>query len=340
MEALSTPLLVDEVNLASAVVAAIAGYVPQLLSGQREVMRRVDRFYDRLHPAALFTNHEGNRMPWVAAARRRGIPVAAVQHGVIYPTHPVYRHPRLESLPLPDVTCVFGPYERDVLQEYGGYLPAEVAVTGSPRPGHESSDMAHEDLAREREAVRRELGVAADERLLVVSSANMWIVRDVHVVEMVARTLGGPLPGIHVVIKQHPGEADEGPFRRLLEGLARAGGYNPPRVTVVREIDLYRLLRAADAHLGLHSTVLTDAVLAGTTNLISVGQASGDLLGYVEAGVALPVRNVTDVVEALRDPRPAALADRAAFLDRHFLAGDGAERIAAIIGALAEERGR
>jgi hypothetical protein len=328
------------VDVAPAVVAAIAGFVPAWLNGQREVMRRVDRFYDRLQPAAVFMNHEGNRTPWVAAAKRRGIPVVAVQHGVIFPAHAVYQHPRLETLPLPDVTCVFGPYERDVLLNHGGYLPAEVSVTGSPRPGQESrTDMAPEALAREREAVRRELGVTPDERLLVVSSANIWIVRDVHIVEMVARTLGGPLPGIHVVIKQHPGEADEGPFRELLEGLARTGGYSPPRLTVVREIDLYRLLRAADAHLGLHSTVLTDAALAGTPNLISVGQAYGDLLGYVDAGVARPVRNVADVVEAMRDPRPARPADRAAFVERHFLAGDGAQRIAAIIETLADEPG-
>ena len=32
----------------------------------------------------------------------------------------------------------------------------------------------------------------------------------------------------------------------LVDGLARAGGFPPPPVTVVREIDLYRLLRAAE----------------------------------------------------------------------------------------------
>ena len=55
------------------------------------------------------------------------------------------------------------------------------------------------------------------------------------------------------------------------------------------DIDLYRLLRAADAHLGMHSTVLTDAVVVGTPNLIATVDAYTDILGYIPAGVARPV---------------------------------------------------
>ena len=77
-----------------------------------------------------------------------------------------------------------------------------------------------------------------------------------HLTNMLERLLGGPLPGVHVVFKLHPGETDEGPYRALLTGLATAGGYEPPPISVIRDIDLYRLLRAADAHLGMHSTVL------------------------------------------------------------------------------------
>ncbi len=330
--AISVPLVVDGADLGPGVVNLVGGYVPGWLDGQRRLARQAERMIEEIRPGVLFLNHEGNRTPWLAAARRRGCPSVAVQHGVIYPTHPVYRHARLATLVIPDVTCVFGQYERDVLVEHGGYVESEVAVTGSPRPV-QAGTLDGNSIGREaeRRAVRDELGVAEGDRLLVVSSANLWLVRDVHVVDMVARTLGGPLPGIHVVIKQHPGETDEGPFRVLLEGLAAAGGYSPPAVTTVRNIDLYRLLRAADAHLGLHSTVLTDAVVVGTPNLISIDQAGGDLLGYVQAGVAQPVRDVDDVRSALADPPQADAAARAAFLERHFRDGDAAERVAGVI---------
>jgi len=180
--------------------------------------------------------------------------------------------------------------------------------------------------------VRRELGLADGDRLLVVSTVNVEFARRSHLVHMLERTLGGPLPGVHVVFKQHPGERDEGPYRALLEGMAAAGGYDPPPISVVRDVDLYRILRAADAHLGLHSTVLTDAVAAGTPNLIAIVDGHADLLGYVAAGVARPVASVGDVLAALDHPVAADPVARQAFLDDHFRPGVASQRIVDAIG--------
>jgi hypothetical protein len=141
------------------------------------------------------------------------------------------------------------------------------------------------------------------------------------------RVLGGPLPGIHVVFKQHPGELDIGPYAGLLEGLAKAGGYSAPNMTVVREIDLLRLLRVADAHLGYQSTVLTDAVVAGTHNLIAVGEPGSDVLGYAAAGVAHPVRSVADVRGELDRPTVTDPVARDRFIADHFRPGDASSRI-------------
>ena len=179
--------------------------------------------------------------------------------------------------------------------------------------------------------------MADGDRMLVVSTVNMPFVRRSHMAHMLEACLGGPLPGVHVVIKQHPGERDEGPYHDLLHGLARAGGYAPPPISVVREIDLYRLLRAADAHLGLHSTVLTDAVMAGTDNLIARVEASGNLLGYVAAGVARPVTRVADVRAALDHPQPAHPAARQTFIEDHFRPGDASDRIVEVIASEVRE---
>ena len=70
-------------------------------------------------------------------------------------------------------------------------------------------------------------------------------------------------------------------------------------MTLVKAIDLFDLLRAADAHLGVYSTVLTDAVAAGTPNLIVASLEGTDLLGYVEASVARPVGSGADLLAAL-----------------------------------------
>ena len=67
----------------------------------------------------------------------------------------------------------------------------------------------------------------------------------------------------HLVVTLHPTEADEGPYRAVIEAVAERAGFRPPPITIVQDVDLYDLLRAADAHLGVRSTVLTEAVVVG-----------------------------------------------------------------------------
>jgi hypothetical protein len=79
----------------------------------------------------------------------------------------------------------------------------------------------------------------------------------------------------------------------------------------------------------LYSTVLTEAVVTGTRNLVAATQAASDLLGYVGAGVAVPVRSPEDVAAALETPQTDADdAARRAFLEDHFRPGRAGERIA------------
>ena len=325
-------LEIEGVDLGPAALDELRTFARTVVPVARRQIPRVERMLGELRPTALLLTHEGIRTPWLVAARRLGVPTFAVQHGVLYPTHPGYAHPRHPGLILPTTTFVFGDEERQVLLDHGGYDADEVIASGSPRLDLDSA--AAPDVAaraQERTDVRAELRVAEGDRMLVVSTVNQPFVRRFHATQMLEAVLGGPLPGIHVVVKLHPGEQDDGPYRALLDGLARVGGYAAPAMTIVRDIDLYRLLRAADAHLGLRSTVLTDAVVVGGANLIATVQAHADMLGYVESGVARPVRSVAELRAALDEPRPIDLEARAAFLARHFRPGDASVRIAEIV---------
>jgi hypothetical protein len=334
------PLDVEGGDLAPSLVDELMRYGGSWLASQLRLAGRAERMMRDLRASAMFLNHEGIRTPWITAARHAGVPVFAVQHGLIYARHTVYSHPRRQGLLLPDRTFTYGPFERTVLLEHGGYTADEVEVSGSPRLYLDSDTFADtRGIDGERAEVRRELGVSPGDIMLVVSTAHTALFQRFYLPHMLDRLLGGPLPGVHVVFKQHPGETDKGPYRALLEGMARAGGYATPPITVVRDTDLYRLLRAADAHLGLHSTVLTDAVAAGTCNLISTAQAYGDLLGYVAAGVARPVRDVAELRAALANPLPTDPATRRTFLERHFRPGDASERIAGAIERVVEQGG-
>jgi hypothetical protein len=325
------PLVLDGLVMTEAFLDAIRTKLDRTVRTDILEKARVERLIRDLAPDAVLMTQEGHRTGWLAAAARAGVPSFALQHGVLYPTHPGYPDRRDPRLIVPTRTFVFGEYERRVL-EAGAYRPGEVVVSGSPRldldtTANGASDTADQDREAERSTVRAELGVADGDRMLVVSTVHTPFVRRSHLAHMFEACLGGPLPDVHVVIKQHPGERDEGPYRELIRGLARAGGYAPPRISIVRDIDLYRLLRAADAHLGLHSTVLTDAVMTGTDNLIARVEASGDLLGYVAAGVARPVTRVADVRAALDHPQPAHPAARRTFIEDHFRPGAASARI-------------
>ena len=314
--------------------ASVRESVAAGLPARLRQVERIARAFRELRPAGLVLIDEYGRTEWLVGARKAGVPVFAVQHGIIYPWHLGYRHPRRPGIPLADHTFLFGDYERRVLLEDGGYLPDEVEVTGAPRLDLVQQSAA-EDPAVERASVRRDLGVATGDRLLLISTTRERLHRHYYLMHALGVILDGDLPNVHLVFKQHPTEADEGPYRELVTGLAAAAGRSPPPITVVRDMDLFRLLRASDAHLGLFSTVLTDAVATGTPNLIAMTQAHADLLGYVDAGVARPVSDAASLLAALDDPQESDGAARAAFLEDHFRSGDASGRIRDALLAMA-----
>lgn len=332
---------VSGIDFGPAVIAELSRQSAGGLPNRIRQAHRAARMLRELAIGCILLINEYGQTEWIAAARLSGIPILAVQHGIIVPEHVGYRHRRHPALPLPTLTFVFGAYEARVLSDYGGYRSDEVVVTGAPRldsvplGGPEAAaapSVAVGALAEEeRAAIRERLGVRPGDRMVVISTTREAVHRRFYWPHALARLLDGPLPATHLVFKLHPAEADDGAYRELVEGLATAGGREAPPITVVRDIDLFALLRAADAHLGLYSTVLTDAVVAGTPNLIAETQARVDLLGYVAASVAVPVRDQSGFRSALDELAPPDPIARRAFLDDHFQPGDATGRIIAEI---------
>jgi hypothetical protein len=283
----------------------------------------IRRLLRRLRPAGVLLADEYHRQEWLAAARAEGVPVAAIQHGMIYARHNGYIHrSRPDSLVLADRTYVFGEWERELLIQRSVYRPDEVVVSGSPR-----LDLVARAPDVDAAGLRAELGVQPGHRLVVLSGTHGPAYRRFHIPYALDRLLDRPWPNVHLVVKQHPGERDRGPYEALITGIAAARGFAPPPITVVKDVDLYRLLRAADAHLGIHSTVLTEAVAAGTRNLLAATLASADLLGYVDAGVAIPVCDGATFLAALDAHEAAPDGARTAFLAQHFREGSASVRL-------------
>lgn len=322
---LHTPLLVAGVDLGPDLARKVAGRTRSVFARSLVDVARIRQFLRKIQPPALLIADEYHRQDWLAAAGAENVRTAAIQHGVIYRWHNGYMHrERPASLRLPDRTYVYGTWERDLLTTRSVYRDDEVRVGGSPR-----LDLVRPD-AVDREGVRRELGIADDDRMLVLSGTWGQLYRRFHYPIALAHLFCRPIERVHLVVKLHPTERDEGPYRAIIEGLASAGGFTPPPITIVQSVDLYRLLAAADAHLGIHSTVLTEAAATGTPNLLADVLAASDLLGYVDAGAAVPVRTPEDIAAALDRPRDGGqeAEGRLAFLRAHYEPGSASDRIA------------
>jgi hypothetical protein len=320
----TTQLLVDGVDLGPSLRRAVAQRVGSGLPRRVRDVAQIRALLRRLKPAGVLLADEYHRQDWLAAAALESVPVAAVQHGVIHGTHVGYIHrTRTPELRLPDRTYVFGPWERSLLLRESVYRADEVVVGGSPRL----------DLVRQgsgnTEAIRRQLRVDPATRLVVLSGSWGPLQRRFYYPIALRRLFDRALEGMHLVVKLHPTETDEGPYRTVIEAVAQRGGFAAPPISIVQDVDLYDLLQAADAHLGVRSTVLTEAVVAGTPNVIAAGLAGYDQLDYVSSGVAIPVEDGGELQAALDAGPPAIPEDvRAAFVAAHFDPAGGSRHIA------------
>jgi hypothetical protein len=139
-------------------------------------IERIEAFLRRVRPAGILLADEYHRQDWMTAAAAVGVPVAAVQHGMIYDHHNGYIHAdRPPTLRLPARTYVFGRWERDLLTERSVYRDDEVVVGGSPR-----LDLVAPPDPADRARIREELGVTDDERMVLVSGTWGGLYRRFH----------------------------------------------------------------------------------------------------------------------------------------------------------------
>jgi UDP-N-acetylglucosamine 2-epimerase len=258
----------------------------------------------------LYAESSGWGRAALFACREKGVPTVAVQHGILYPKYYSYRHEADEAeCPRPDRTAVFGEEARRLLVSMGAYAPESLVVTGSPK--FDALVEAARGWDRVRERAR--LGVAPEERLLVVAS-RFRSIRSTH------QSIGSAFPGLvraverlgaRCLVKPHPAEP-AAPYEAVL----RAEGVRKTRVLGPSE-DLVPLLHASDALVTVESLSAVEALVLGRPVLL-LNQPS-HLRALAEAGVAVAVAAGEDPTEPLRRllTEPATRASLDAARDRY-----------------------
>jgi hypothetical protein len=236
---------------------------------------------DRLQPRTAVTYAEAGGWGRALAleCRRRGIPLAGLQHGFIYRHWLNYRHEPDEALPdrhnpadrgfpFPASTLLFDQRTADYLAGAGRFPADTLRVTGSPRL--DELHAAIRALTPADVAAARAHAQAVG-RVLVLFAAKEREAR---------RALPGLLaavrarPDVQLAIKPHPAETPE------VYSAAVAGTAN---VTVLpAAAPLAPLLAAAEAIVTVNSTVAIDALTLGVPSLV-IGLPN-NLTPFVDAG--------------------------------------------------------
>jgi len=302
-----------------------------------EEMRRA-LLHVRPAVVCLYAESSGWGRAVVAACRAEGIPSVGIQHGILYPSYYSYRHEADEGdCPIPDRTAVFGDAARRFLVEAGHYPEDALEVTGSPK----FDALLETARSWDREALRRELGAGADEKLIVVASRYRPI-RDTH--QSIGSAFAGLVaaveqtPGIRMLVKPHPAE----PADEYRADLARAGARRVALTDPGRE--LLELLHAADALVTVESLSAVEALVLDRPVLIL--NSPTNLGEMVERGVALSVDEGGNPAPALRallfdQPTRRRLAEaRSRYLEDVARGVDGSatRRIVSLLRRTAAER--
>ena len=271
--------------------------------------------------------------------RRRGIPLAGLQHGFIYRHWLNYRHEADETLPdsrnaadagfpFPAATLLFDEHAARHLTAAGRFPPASLAITGSARLDELTAAMRAITTA-DVEAVRRSSGVEEGAAIVLFAGKEREARHALPALVAAVRAM----PGVHLVIKPHPAETPD---------VYRAVAAGAPNVHVApAEAALPALLAASRAVTTVNSTVAIDALTFGLPSVV-IGLPN-NLSPFVDAGVMLGAGTADEIQAALSkvlyDQEFRSMIEREAATGRAGGGGQAAARSAEAILALAK-RGR
>ena len=227
--------------------------------------------------------------------RRRGIPLAGLQHGFIYRHWLNYRHEPDEvgpdpanaldpGFPFPAATLLFDEYAARHLSTAGRFPSGTLAVTGSARLDELIASvraLGPSDVDR----VRRDTGAVHPRALVLFAAKEREARRFLPALIEAVRAM----PDVQLVIKPHPAETPD-VYSSAVAGVANVH-------VLPAGAPLPALLAAARAVVTVNSTVAIDAMAFGLPAVV-IGLPN-NLTPFVDAGLMLGAGSAGEIRAAL-----------------------------------------
>jgi len=303
------------------------------------MLETASRILDEEHADAVIATYETG--PWERAvtieAARVGIPTVGLQHGMIFEGDPDNLHLRVTSNPnapgfmVPQITCVWGPFWKDVLTKAGHYTPQSVVITGNWRYDRLSEIIQRTDASM----IRRRYGIGPGKKLVLLLSVGLGTVEYLRTClqTVAAREELSPL------IRLHPGADKPEPVLRMLREL------NYSSNTIVKG-QLIDALVAADLVVSQYSTAISEAALLDKPVIMADFQDFRGGEDYLDSGICLYATDSQHLLRAIEkglydeSVRSQMRSAREAFVARYFFKLDGraAERVVDALEALVQTR--
>lgn len=272
------------------------------------------------------------------AGREKGVPVVAIQHGIITPTHRGYMFGKEEKgkIVLPDMTCVYGQYHYDLITQNSIYEPTQVTVTGQPR----YDILYHADRMYSKEQFLKTHHIDPTHKIVLWATQCHGLTNEENRknFEVVFKTMES-VKDVTLIIKQHPGEGE--PYTGMIEKWLKT--FKIHTVLTPRSSDTYEQLFICDVMMTKNSTTAMEAIALDKPVVVLNLSGEPDVVDYVPEGVALGVYREEDLKPALltllKDSSELA-ENRKNYIEKYLYKIDGkaSERVVNVMETLIEKR--
>ena len=284
---------------------------------------------DTLVPDIILVSNEKGffEKQLIIAGKKRNIPTIALQHGNIFQTHPYYITKDLSAREyFPDITCLYGESDREVLLNHSVYTPDDLVVTGSPR----YDIIYHADRIYSRDKFCMDYNIPLNHQIILwtTQSHGMTDEENTRQLDIVFGCCDN-IPGITLVIKQHQGEKKR--HYRIIQSYCRNHSCNT--LMLPKDSDTFEALYVSDLVITYHSTTGREAAAFKKPLVVLDTQ---DSVGYSKEGVGVIVSSIQEAEQVisrlLKDDRELAV-NRDEYIKRYFYAIDGksTERVVQLI---------